>query len=144
MRRAVLFFMLMSSAALAQDAHYDAANDLSDEMLKCAGFYAVMARCFEGQADATMKRNTEQNRTNLITGATTLARQIGLLDATSLARTELHMKDFTKKIAGDCRNISILLNQIGGSCQSLASNPKPRFDELLAEKQKAYGPGKPR
>jgi hypothetical protein len=45
------------------------------------------------------------------------------------------MKDMTKKIGGDCRNISILLNEIGGSCHNLASDPMPRFQEILSEKK---------
>jgi hypothetical protein len=137
MRCAALIFVLLSAPALAQDPHSDALNELSGEMLKCAGFYAIMEQCFGEQADPTMKKNMEEYRSTLISGAGKLAQSIGLLDATSLTRTELHMKDFTKKIAGDCRNISILLNEIGGSCHSLASDPMPRFNEILAQKRKA-------
>jgi hypothetical protein len=49
------------------------------------------------------------------------------------------MKDFTKKIAGDCRNMAILLNEIGGSCHALASDPMLRFQEILAEKKGSGG-----
>jgi hypothetical protein len=142
--RAAFIFMFLGSSALAQDAASDALNELSDEMLKCAGFYAIMDHCLTGPADVEMKKNIEQHRTNLITGASSLAGRIGLLPATSEARAELHMKDFTKRIAGDCRNIAILLNEIGGNCRTLASDPMPRFKELLNEKQAAYGRAKPR
>jgi hypothetical protein len=61
------------------------------------------------------------------------------LPATSEAKAALHMKDFTKKIAGDCRNMAILLNEIGGSCHALASDPMLRFQEILAEKKGSGG-----
>ena len=138
-RRATVVLMLLSSPVPAQDAASDALNELSDEMLKCAGFYAIMDRCLTGPADVDMKKNIEQHRTSLITGASSLAGRIGLLPATSEARAALHMKDFTKKIAGDCRNVAILLNEIGGSCHALASDPMPRFQEILAEKKGSGG-----
>ena len=46
--------MCVNHTTVAQDPHSEAVNELSGEMLNCAGFYAILAQCFGD--DASIKK----------------------------------------------------------------------------------------